>query len=173
MAQFDMDDPPWRWNASVFAEEARRGNRRVIALTHFWLNLVCLLAMPTFTESLAPFDSHPMSQPVPGAISFPDGKLCDVTQPPYNAKGDNRTVDTAAIQRAVDACGDLPTGACVRACVCARALAPPLRFSRLKGKVARNEGRVSNCKQLFTDAVPLLCLAHQVERCCSRRAVGL
>lgn len=108
-----MDDPPWRWNASVFAEEARRGNRRVIALTHFWLNLVCLLAMPTFTESLAPFDSHPMSQPVPGAISFPDGKLCDVTQPPYNAKGDNRTVDTAAIQRAVDACGDLPTGGTV------------------------------------------------------------
>jgi hypothetical protein len=40
----------------------------------------------------------------PGDVDFPpDAGLIDVTQPPYNAKGDGRTDDTAAINKAVQA----------------------------------------------------------------------
>ena len=76
-----------------------------------------LVAVPALqlVASVAPFaPGTRLFQPVPGAASFPNGgKLCDVMQPPFGAKGDNRTVDTVPIQRAIDACGDLPTGGTV------------------------------------------------------------
>lgn len=64
----------------------------------------------------APFAPVHLPQPVLGALRgrFPDGwargKLCNVTAAPYLARGDNRSDDTAAIQAAIDACGDRGDG---------------------------------------------------------------
>jgi len=64
-----------------------------------------------------PFGSSYLAQPVPGAArgltadGWRDGKLCDVSQPPYSAA--NGSNATAALQRAIDDCGDLESGGTV------------------------------------------------------------
>eukprot|EP00729_Bicosta_minor_P019385 gene19385-12683_t len=55
-----------------------------------------------------------MLQPVPGAPrgvladGWKQGKLCDVSKPPYNPK--NGTNATTALQQAINDCGGLPGG---------------------------------------------------------------
>jgi polygalacturonase len=64
-----------------------------------------------------PFGSVVMSQPVPGAAralsadGWKEGKLCDVSKPPYSAASGKNS--TALLQRAIDDCGDLPGGGTV------------------------------------------------------------
>jgi polygalacturonase len=64
-----------------------------------------------------PFGSVRMPQPVPGAAraaspgGWRQGKLCDVSQPPYAAKDGSNA--SAALQRAIDDCGDQPGGGTV------------------------------------------------------------
>ena len=75
--------------------------------------LLALLQLLPPSLQRAPFAPTHMLQPVPGAARaapnvWREGMLCDVTHPPYNATGDNLTDDTRSIQRAIDACGDLP-----------------------------------------------------------------
>jgi hypothetical protein len=41
------------------------------------------------------------------------GKLCNITDTPYNAKGDGKTNWTSVIQKAINDCGDLPGGGTV------------------------------------------------------------
>ena len=59
-----------------------------------------------------PFTQQVMAQPVPGAPraltddGWKVGKLCDVSQPPYSAE--NGSNATAALQSAIDDCGDRP-----------------------------------------------------------------
>eukprot|EP00656_Telonema_subtile_P032402 TRINITY_DN3556_c0_g1_i2.p1 TRINITY_DN3556_c0_g1~~TRINITY_DN3556_c0_g1_i2.p1 ORF type:complete len:168 (-),score=30.81 TRINITY_DN3556_c0_g1_i2:105-608(-) len=74
----------------------------------------CLAADP---PGRAPFDDTIMMQPVKGAprATNPDGwrsgRLCDVSKTPYDAQ--NGTNATAALQTAIDDCGDLPGGGTV------------------------------------------------------------
>ena len=70
---------------------------------------VFALAFATSPPGPGPFGSNILSQPVPGAaraiLGWKSGKLCDVSSPPYSAT--NNSNATAALQQAIDDCGDL------------------------------------------------------------------
>ena len=72
---------------------------------------VFALAFATSPPGPGPFGSNILSQPVPGAAravhndGWKSGKLCDVSSPPYSAT--NNSNATAALQQAIDDCGDL------------------------------------------------------------------
>lgn len=77
------------------------------------------LALASLPPGPGPFSQTYLPQPVPGAQRgvLPDGwktgKLCDVTQDPYNAVGDGLSNSTDAIRAAIEACGDLTEGGTV------------------------------------------------------------
>eukprot|EP00729_Bicosta_minor_P017194 gene17194-9997_t len=80
-----------------------------------FLFAVCLnLGLAADPPGPGPFGSTLMLQPVPGAPrgvladGWKQGKLCDVSKPPYNAK--NGTNATTALQQAINDCGGLPGG---------------------------------------------------------------
>ena len=83
------------------------------------LMLLCASIIAPRVAARSPFARVHLSQPVPGATrgmepnGWRRGRLCNVTQPPFNAAGDNQTDDTAAIQAAIDVCGDLQDGGTV------------------------------------------------------------
>ena len=71
-------------------------------------------ALAALPPGPGPWTQEKMLQPVPGAAraltedGWKTGKLCDVSKPPWSAQ--NGTNATAALQNAINSCGDLPGG---------------------------------------------------------------
>ena len=76
-----------------------------------------LLAQAALPPGPGPFGQIKLRQPVPGAEraltsdGWKQGKLCDVSQAPYNVV--NGSNATATLQQAIDECGDLEGGGTV------------------------------------------------------------
>jgi hypothetical protein len=81
------------------------------------LSAAARMAPAALPPGRAPFGSVLLPQPVPGAArgataeSWRRGKLCDVSRPPFSLR--NASNGTAALQLAIDTCGDLPDGGTV------------------------------------------------------------
>ena len=85
------------------------GARDVAGLSEVWVRVAGQAELaPRITFPKYPRPRHPqlaLGAPLPGGenIAFPtDAGVIDVTQPPFNAKGDGQTDDTAAIQQALE-----------------------------------------------------------------------
>jgi hypothetical protein len=81
------------------------------------LSAAARMAPAALPPGRAPFGSVLLPQPVLGAArgataeSWRRGKLCDVSRPPFSLR--NASNGTAALQLAIDTCGDLPDGGTV------------------------------------------------------------